>query len=204
MMGQARYASYADFVEWFEMVAAHARLEEDRVISSDRICRLPLILRRAGWTSLEQLQDAIDDPAYYGLMLIQAGRASVAIAQADEIIEAKQIQKYMVRKTQGRAQLTYLQEKGKSRLGSRIRLRQSQIFFEEINARMREWNAAYPLCQIFLSCTPKLKGAFFLALDAPAIAKADPRWRRVPFMVRPPGQAEMLRIHRLLSRAEWL
>jgi hypothetical protein len=203
-MGQSRYASYADFVEWFEVVAAQARLEEDRVISADRVCRLPLILRQTGSASLEQLQDAIDDPAYYGLMLIQAGRASVAIAQADEIIEAKQIQKYMVRKTQGRAQLSYLQEKGKSRLGSRIRLRQSQIFFEEINARMRDWNAAYPLSQIFLSCTPKLKGAFFLALDVPAIAKGDPRWRRVPFMVRPPGQEEMLRIHRLLSRAEWL
>ncbi|MDQ3235832.1 MAG: hypothetical protein M3Q07_28825 [Pseudobdellovibrionaceae bacterium] len=203
-MPSARYASYADFVEWLESVADHVRIEEDRLISADRVCRLPIILRRAGWTTLDELQDAIDDPAYYGLMLIQAGRASVAVAQADDIIESKQIQKYMVRKTQGRAQLTYLQEKGKSRLGSRIRLRQSQLFFEEINERMQGWSAAYPLTQIFLSCTPKLKGAYYLALRAPAFAKDDPRWRRVPFMVRPPGQEEMLRIHRLLCRAEWL
>lgn len=203
-MRQSRYLSYADFVEWFESVLGNARIEDDRIISGDRICRLPLILRRAARKTLEQVQEAIDDPGYYGLMLIQAGRASVAVAQADEIVESKQIQKYMVRKTQGRAQLTYLQEKGKSRLGSRIRLRQSQIFFEEINERMRVWSEAYPLEQIFLSCTPKLKGAFYLALDTPAIAKGDPRWRRVPFMVRPPGQEEMRRIHRLLCRAEWL
>jgi hypothetical protein len=191
-------------MEWFESVSSVARMEEDRLISGDRICRLPLILRQAGWATIDALQDAIDDPAYYGIMLIQAGRASVAVAQADEIIVSKQIQKYMVRKTQGRAQLTYLQEKGKSRLGSRIRLRQSQLFFDEINERMQGWSQEYPLTQIFLSCTPKLKGAFFLAVEAPAISKDDPRWRRVPFMVRPPGQEEMQRIHRLLCRAEWL
>jgi hypothetical protein len=203
-MERSRYLSYADFVDWFETFATELRVEEDRLISGDRICRLPLILRRAGWTKIEELQDAIDDPAYYGIMLIQAGRASVAVAQADEIMASKQIQKYMVRKTQGRAQLTYLQEKGKSRLGSRIRLRQSQLFFEEINERMRGWSQEYALTQVFLSCTPKLKGAFFQALHAPAISKDDPRWRRVPFMVRPPGQEEMQRIHRLLCRAEWL
>jgi hypothetical protein len=191
-------------MEWFESVSSVARVEEDRLTSGDRICRLPLILRQAGWATIDSLQDAIDDPAYYGIMLIQAGRASVAVAQADEIIVSKQIQKYMVRKTQGRAQLTYLQEKGKSRLGSRIRLRQSQLFFDEINERMQGWSQEYPLTQIFLSCTPKLKGAFFLAVEAPAISKDDPRWRRVPFMVRPPGQEEMQRIHRLLCRAEWL
>lgn len=203
-MERSRYFSYAEFMEWFESISSVARVEEDRLISGDRICRLPLILRQAGWATIDVLQDAIDDPAYYGIMLIQAGRASVAVAQADEIIVSKQIQKYMVRKTQGRSQLTYLQEKGKSRLGSRIRLRQSQLFFDEINERMLGWSQEYPLTQIFLSCTPKLKGAFFLAVDAPAIPKDDPRWRRVPFMVRPPGQEEMQRIHRLLCRAEWL
>ncbi len=203
-MERSRYLSFADFVEWFESAGDDLRLEEDRLISGNKVCRLPLILRRAGWRTLDELRVAIDDPAYFGIMLIQAGRASVAVAQADEIIVSKQIQKYMVRKTQGRAQLTYLQEKGKSRLGSRIRLRQSQLFFEEINERMQGWSQDYPLTQVFLSCTPKLKGAFFLAVDTPAIPKDDPRWRRVPFMVRPPGQEEMQRIHRLLCRAEWL
>jgi hypothetical protein len=203
-MERSRYLSYAEFVEWFDTVADTARIDEDCLIYGDRMCRLPLILRRAGWKNRKELQDAVDDPAYYGIMLIQAGRASVAVAQADEIIVSKQIQKYMVRKSQGRAQLTYLQDKGKSRLGSRIRLRQSQIFFEEINGRMQGWSQEYPMTQVFLSCTPKLKGAYFLAVDPPAIAKDDPRWRRVPFMVRPPGQEEMQRIHRLLCRAEWL
>lgn len=203
-MERSRYLSYAEFVDWFDTVAVTASLDADCLIHGDRMCRLPLILRRAGWKNRQELQDAVDDPAYYGIMLIQAGRASVAVAQADDIIVSKQIQKYMVRKTQGRAQLTYLQDKGKSRLGSRIRLRQSQIFFEEINERMQGWSQEFPLTQVFLSCTPKLKGAYFLAVDSPALAKDDPRWRRVPFMVRPPGQEEMQRIHRLLCRAEWL
>lgn len=198
-----RFLSYLACTEWLEEVADRAQLDGDTVTADGRSCRLPLVLRHEAQT-FEQLLDAIYQPPFHGLMLIQAGRASLAVAQADEILVSKQIQKYMVRKSQGKAQLTYLNEKGKSRLGSRIRLQQTQIFFDEINERMRAWSQEYPLESIFLSCTPKLKGAFFQSVAAPAIPKNDSRWRRVPFMVRPPGLEEMRRIHRLLCRAEWL
>ena len=200
-MSSQRFTSYQEFVSWLLSVADRAVLEQDRVQADERTCRLPLILRQH--TSLSDVLDAVDDPPCYGLLLMQAGRASVAVAQADIILVSKQIQKYMVRQSQGKAQLTYLQEKGKSLLGSRIRLRQSQQFFEEIDERLRLWSQDYDLEQVFLSCTPKLKGAFFLAIADPVLSKDDPRWRRVPFMVRPPGQVEMQRIHRLLCRAEW-
>ncbi len=202
-MSGSRFLSYSDFVDWFESAAGQLHMDGDLLRLGNRTCRLPLILRRLGLENLASLEDAIDDPGLYGIVLMQAGRASVAIAQADSIVRSKQIQKYMVRKSQGKAQLTYLQEKGKSRLGSRIRLRQSEEFFQEINQRMSAWDQEFDLKQVFLSCTPKLKGAFFLSADPAFLQKGDPRWKRIPFMLRPPGEIEMKRIHRLLCRAEW-
>jgi|GEM_PF-5727228 len=211
-MLKRKYMSYLHFVEWLENLKEKnipSRVEDDHIISDDpgegpTICRLPLILREQEFRNLDHIQEVVDEPLSYALILIQAGRASVAIAAADEIICSKQIQKYMVRKSQGKSQLTYLNEKGKSRLGSRIRLRQSDEFFDEINERLKNWSGLYEVSQIFLSCTPKLKGLWFQSSPSPPFAKSDHRWRRIPFMVRPPGQEEMFRIQKLLCRAEWV
>ncbi len=211
-MLKKKYMSYLHFVECLENIKEKNtpfRIEDDHIIMDDpkdgpSRCRLPLILREQEFRTLDQIQEAVDEPLSYAMILIQAGRASVAIAAADEIVCSKQIQKYMVRKSQGKSQLTYLNEKGKSRLGSRIRLRQSDEFFDEINEKLKHWSSLYQISQIFLSCTPKLKGLWFQSSPPPPFAKSDPRWRRIPFMVRPPGQLEMFRIQKLLCRAEWV
>lgn len=196
------YGSFLAFADWFESLDDNPRLIDDCVHAGDRICRLPLILRDR--TSLESVQDEIDDPSLYAIILMQAGRASLAVAQGDQLIVSKQIQKYMVRMSQGKAQLTYLNQKGKSRLGSRIRLRQSQQFFAEINERLMGWSKEYELERLFLSCTPKLKGAWFQSPEPSPFSKKDPRWRRIPFMVHLPKEEELFRIHRLLCRATWM
>jgi len=206
-----RYLNYAEFATWFEQQleansdlfveqqSIHVKSEADIQTS----CRIPLILRDENLQTIERLEAQIDEPGCYGIVLMQAGRASLAVGRADEIICSKQIQKYMVRKSQGKSQLNYLNQKGKSRLGSRIRLRQSVEFFAEINQKLSDWNQAYHLQRLFLSCSPKLKGAWFGSSTANPFAKKDPRWRRVPFTVGLPNQQELLRIHYLLCRAAW-
>lgn len=198
------YGSYLRFADWFESFP-NARLIDDRIDAGkdQPLCRLPLVLRREDLNSIERIQDELDEPSLYAIILMQAGRASLAIAQGDQILVSKQIQKYMVRMSQGKAQLTYLNEKGKSRLGSRIRLRQSVQFFEEINQRLMLWSKDYDVKTIFLSCSPKLKGAWFQSPEPSPYAKKDQRWKRIPFMVHLPKEDELYRIHRLLCRATW-
>ncbi|RYZ70523.1 MAG: hypothetical protein EOP09_05965, partial [Proteobacteria bacterium] len=188
------YFSFAAFVDWWEEIEGQGKdvvLRDGRLIVPGAVecCRLPVLLRQCA--SVEELRREIDDPKPYALILMQAGRASVAVGCADEILVSKQIQKYMVRKSQGRAQLNYLNEKGKSRLGSRIRLRQSEEFFAEINARLVGYAKTFELSQLFLSCPPKLKGFWYQSSSPNPFAKKDERWRAVPFMVRPPGEREM-------------
>jgi hypothetical protein len=74
------------------------------------------------------------------LALIQAGESVLGIINNKELQEYKVIRKYMVRKKQGKTQLKHLNTKGKSRAGSRIRLAQSEKFFEEINQKLTSWN----------------------------------------------------------------
>ncbi|MFY0675177.1 MAG: hypothetical protein JXQ87_17410 [Bacteroidia bacterium] len=73
------------------------------------------------------------------LALIRAGESAMGLIKGTELLEYKVIRKYMVRKKQGKSQLKHLHSKGKSRAGSRIRLAQSQKFFEEINLKLQLW-----------------------------------------------------------------
>ncbi len=207
------YHRYFEFLEWFDallkseipmsVAEGSIRIDAEHAAgaSGHLTCRLPLILRQEKIQTVKDIEAELADPSHYALILIQAGRASIAVALEDEIVYSKQIQKYMVRATQGKSQLSYLNQKGKSRLGSRIRLRQSAEFFQEIDAKLRQLNEEFDLTQLFLSCTPKLKGFWYQASSEKAFEKKDPRWRKVPFMVRPPGQLEMHRIHKLLCRS---
>lgn len=97
---------------------------------------------------------------YYSIMVIRAGEAIIAACYNNEIIEYKLIKKYMVRKTQGKAQYKFLKQKGKSRLGSRIRLQQTEKFFTEINTVIEKFENNYKIERIFLSCTPNLLGTW--------------------------------------------
>ena len=91
------------------------------------------------------------------IMLIQAGHAALGYYQGDKLKQHKVIRKYMVRKKQGKAQLKYLKTKGKSRAGSRIRLANSVLFFEEINQYLNDWLTRESETIIY-SCGPMLWG----------------------------------------------
>ncbi|MEO1451203.1 MAG: hypothetical protein AAFV07_16855 [Bacteroidota bacterium] len=45
----------------------------------------------------------------------------------------------MKRHKRGKAQISYLNTRGKSKAGSRIRLANTVAFFEEINERLQDW-----------------------------------------------------------------
>lgn len=129
-------------------------------------------------------------PSPYLIVLIQAGHAALGYYARDQLLKHKVIRKYMVRKKQGKAQITYLQTKGKSRAGSRIRLANTVAFFNEINAHLGSWPHASAR-RVLYSCPARLWGLLHRAKVPPPIAKTDPRLAKIPRSVRTPNFKEL-------------
>ena len=141
-----------------------------------------------------------ETPPPYILYLVQAGAAALGYFEKGEAIKHKTLTKYMVRKKQGKSQLTYLRQKGKSRAGSRVRLRESLEFFEGINHRLIDWKehinkAAF----IFYSCPIRLTNELYLARTPPPFERNDKRLKKIPFHVKIPNHKELMHINYLIN-----
>lgn len=166
--------------------------------------RLPLMLPLpiAGQSLAAYVATIPASPPSYLLILIQAGHSAIAYFEEGEMLHHKVIKKYMVRGN-GRAQVGYLQTRGKSKAGSRVRLANTVSFFEDINEKLREWDVTDAATRILVSCGEKLRPLWFGSRITPPFAKDDPRLTKVPFDVQRPGADELVHIHKLLQRGRW-
>ena len=140
------------------------------------------------------------DMPSYAVILMRAGSASLGFYERGELRAHKVIRKYMVRMKQGKAQLTHMKTKGKSRAGSRIRLRESLEFFEEINEKLREWFEGFGDPQlIFYSMPVTFKSLWFGSDVAPPFSPDDKRLTHIPIHVHQPDHEELGRVARLLA-----
>ena len=154
------------------------------------IFRPPVCINLKNFDHPEQIETI---PGYI-LLLIQTGNAAIGLTENGKIKNSKIIRRYMVRQKQGKSQLSYLKTKGKSRAGSRIRLRESRLFFEDINSYLSEYknNRSY---NILYSCTPLLWGLLFDSRIAAPYEKESDNWLKIPFYVNRPNQKELSRIN---------
>jgi hypothetical protein len=90
--------------------------------------------------------------SHFSLLLIRAGQAAVGYFHQGKLIDHRVFRAYMVRQKQGSSQIKYLKTKGKSRAGSRIRLAETERFFEEINERLTYYAESYPIDFWGISC----------------------------------------------------
>lgn len=166
--------------------------------------RLPPVLPPpAAEQSLAAYVDAIPTvPPNYLLILIQAGHSALAYFEEGEMAQHKVIKKYMVRGN-GRAQVGYLQTRGKSKAGSRVRLANTVTFFEDINEKLRAWEVTDAATRILVSCGEKLRPLWFGSRITPPFDKDDPRIAKVPLDVQRPDMEELLRMHKQLQRGRW-
>ncbi len=132
-------------------------------------------------------------PKPYLIILIRAGNASLGYFEDGENIYHKVIRKYMVRKKQGKAQITHLNKKGKSKLGSRIRLAQTKKFFEEINDKVEEWNINNNIENIFFYCPVRLWSLLFKSKSKPIFNKNDHRLIKIPLDIKTPNIKQLNR-----------
>ena len=138
----------------------------------------------------------------YTVLLIRAGHSALGVIKDNEIIQHKVITKYMVRKKQGKSQLTYLTTKGKARGGAKLRLERTQEFFQEIRKKIFEWSDFVDISEIiFYQCTPRLwTGLFKVKSKYPLFTQVDPRLYKIPITTYKPNYKELLRVNHIISK----
>lgn len=181
--------------------------EKHQVLATDgsrrHFFRLPLTWpepARGPFDSIWYLSALPDDDGPYLVMLVQLGAAAIGVWMEGEWQAHKAIKKYMKRHKRGKAQISYLNTRGKSKAGSRIRLANTVAFFEEINERLTDWEELYEPQRILYSCPPQAWGLLFQSKTPPPFDKKDPRLVRIPHQVHVPDFAELNRIQGLISQ----
>ncbi|MEL7532443.1 MAG: hypothetical protein AAFN10_14080 [Bacteroidota bacterium] len=152
------------------------------------------------------VEESLDDylervPAWipsYMIVLIQAGAAAIGYFEDGEVVHHKAIKKYMKRHKRGKSQISYLNTRGKSKAGSRIRLANTVRFFEEINERITPWVEELEPERILYSCSAQLWGMLFQAKTPPPFEKKDTRLVKVPLDVNIPDFEELLRVNEIV------
>ncbi len=167
--------------------------------------RLPMI-----WPSPERGEVMADylaripeeEPAYT-IVIVQLGAAAIGHMEHGECVAHKAIKKYMKRHKRGKAQIQYLNTRGKSKAGSRVRLANTERFFEEINERLADWLELYDApSYLLVSCTPNVWGMMFQADPPPPFEKKDPRIRRIPYDIPIPDFEQLTKIREKLIHAQ--
>jgi hypothetical protein len=136
------------------------------------------------------------------VLLHQAGASALGLWVNDELVAHKVIKKYVVR-GKGRAQPTHLKTRGKSRYGSRLRLRNAQTLWSETNEKMLEWaeEIGHP-DRVFMSIPVRTLPELFAADPPPPFDKetgGPTFWNKVPLDVKVPSFAELKRVRWALT-----
>lgn len=142
---------------------------------------------------------SIKDDFHLALVMIRAGIAVTGYFHNGEMLDHKVFRAYMVRQKQGKSQIKYLKTKGKSRAGSRLRLGESEQFFEEINQRLKQYDESYPITIWGISCGKTLWPYFFGSETPTPFSKNAENLISIPFHVQQPDFETLQAIHKKLN-----
>ncbi|PZX56909.1 hypothetical protein LV84_02038 [Algoriphagus ratkowskyi] len=141
----------------------------------------------------------IKDDFHLALVMIRAGIAVTGYFHNGVMLDHKVFRAYMVRQKQGKSQIKYLKTKGKSRAGSRLRLGESEQFFEEINERLQRYDSDFPITTWGISCGMTLFPYFFASETPPPFSKKQDNLISIPFHVQQPDFETLQTIHKKLN-----
>ncbi len=150
------------------------------------------------WDTAEGIMTNPD--AHFSLVLVRAGQAAVGYFHQGQLIDHKVFRAYMVRQKQGKSQFKYLKTKGKSRAGSRIRLAETLLFFNEINERLRTYDTQYPIDFWGLSIGKTLWPLLFDAEVAPPFTSKTPQLIELPYHVAQASFEEVQEIGKRINQ----
>jgi hypothetical protein len=165
--------------------------------------RLPLVLPDLpSEADPDTILAALDAPLGRQLLvLIQAGATALGLWEDGELVAHKVLKTYVIR-GHGKAQPKHLGTRGKSRYGSRLRLQNYRRQVEGTAAKVAAWHREFgPFDRAFLSCPTRAQTDFLPGLEPSLSGAGEPI--RIPFDVRRPSYAELLRIRSRLEHG-WI
>lgn len=146
----------------------------DKQNEVDAYIRLPLHYK------IDDTLGLLNDETVVVYLTIEAGNAAVSLRYGEEELYHKTFSAYMTRKKQGMSQIKYLNKKGKSRAGSRVRLASTLEFFETINTKLNELFIKYSVDRVAFSCTPTLLPYLYDSKIETPFDKKDSRLYKIP------------------------
>ncbi|MFY0598612.1 MAG: hypothetical protein JXR03_03000 [Cyclobacteriaceae bacterium] len=114
---------------------------------------------------------------------LESGHAAISIMHGQENLYHTTFGAYMTRKKQGFSQIKYLNKKGKSRAGSRVRLASTTEFFEKLNLTLTELFEMYDIDRIALNCNTTLNPYLYQSKVKCPFEKSDPRLYKIPLHI---------------------
>jgi len=155
----------------------HVVLLESKENEKIAYLRLPLHL------SLSSDLEVLDNDLTVLYLTIESGNAAICVQEGLDNIYHTTFSAYMTRKKQGFSQVKYLNKKGKSRAGSRIRLSSTIEFFEGINTILNELFEESFIDRIAISCTPTLLPYLYDSKVECPFDKNDERLYKIPLHI---------------------
>ncbi len=150
------------------------------------------------WSETGSFQ--VNPDSHYSLALIRAGQAVTGYFHQGILIDHKVFRAYMVRQKQGKSQIKHLKTKGKSRAGSRIRLAETNQFFEEINERLTTYSDQFPIDLWGISCAKTMWPYYFSSATAPPFSPKADNLIEVPFHISQASFDELKTAGELLQK----
>ena len=152
----------------------HAVILKDHNYDPLGMIRLPLHL------AIDHDLSILDCEQLVLYLSITSGNAAICVMEGKYNIYHTTISAYMSRKKQGFSQIKYLNKKGKSRAGSRVRLAATIEFFENINIMLAELFEEYDFHRIAINCSTSLIPYVHQSKETCPFDKRDARLYKIP------------------------
>ena len=155
----------------------HAVVLEDKEQNNIGYIRMPLHL------TLDTSLSITNDETLTLYLSIESGNAAICVMVGKANLYHTTFSAYMTRKKQGFSQIKYLNKKGKSRAGSRVRLASTIDFFENINTTLSELFEEYAIERIAVDCSAALIPYLHQSKVECPFEKRDSRLYKIPLHI---------------------
>ena len=139
--------------------------------------RLPLHL------TIDEKLKITDEESMVLYLSIQSGNAAICVMDGKENVYHTTFSAYMTRKKQGFSQIKYLNKKGKSRAGSRVRLASTIGFFENINSTLTALFDEFEFERIAMDISTSLIPYLYQSKIPCPFDKRDPCLYKIPLHI---------------------
>jgi Bacteroidetes VLRF1 release factor/Vms1-associating treble clef domain len=135
------------------------------------------------------------------VLIMRSGRFAGGVFEGERCLVHRALQRYTVRKGQGKAQSSQDNSKRKAKsMGAQLRRHGEQSLKEDIQATLMEWkDYIQRSCLILISCPKTMKATIFSdEIQELVLRRDDERLRKIPFDVGRPSFESVCDAHEVL------